>query len=331
MEVRKLQTTAAGTFILTLPKDWADKLKFKKGDLVSLELEQESIIVTSTKSKPISQTRSLAIDDFKDQKLLELCITASYVQGHDVTEVISKDKILPDQKRWVRHAVEGLIGVEIAEDYANRIVLQNLVDPSRFDMEKLLERFTDTSKAVFDDAIKALVKNDFRLAEDAFERGEESTKLYRLLMRLALQASRNKKLREDMNLGDFASVPVKIIAIRELGRMAYYSMRIAQHVGEIEVTLEENMISLIQKMTKITIEMQQQSFTALKTKDLGLASSVIDKMVSVRKLYEAAEAISMKQYDQRTSLALSLIVRDIRAIAGYTVALADDAVLGIFA
>ncbi len=331
MEVRKLQTTAAGTFILTLPKDWADKLKFKKGDLVSLELEQESIIVTSTKSKPTSQTRSLAIDDFKDQKLLELCITASYVQGHDVTEVISKDKILPDQKRWVRHAVEGLIGVEIAEDYANRIVLQNLVDPSRFDMEKLLERFTDTSKAVFDDAIKALVKNDFRLAEDAFERGEEITKLYRLLMRLALQASRNKKLREDMNLGDFANVPVKIIAIRELGRMAYYSMRIAQHVGEIEVTLEENMISLIQKMTKITIEMQQQSFTALRTKDLGLASSVIDKMVSVRKLYEAAEAISMKQYDQRTSLALSLIVRDIRAIAGYTVALADDAVLGIFA
>ncbi|MDH2899821.1 MAG: phosphate uptake regulator PhoU [archaeon] len=331
MEVRKLQTTAAGTFIITIPKVWAEKLRFKKGDLVSLELEQGDIVVTPTKSRPASQSRSLAIDEFKDQKLLELCITASYIQGHDVTEVISKEKILPDQKRWVRHAVEGLIGVEIAEDYANRIVLQNLVDPSRFEMDKLLERFTETSKAVFEDAIKAFIENDFALAEDAFERGEESTKLYRLLMRLALQAARNKKIREEMNLGDFSTVAVKIIAIRELGRMAYYAMRIAQHVGEIDDKLDESILSLIQKMTKITLEMEDQAFTALSKKDLALASSVIDRMTNIRKLYETAHSASLKEHNDRTSLALSLIIRDIRAIAGYTVALADDAVLGIFA
>src|SRR5487761_1460268 len=307
MEVRKLQTTAAGTFIITIPKGWAEKLKFKKGDLVSLELEQGDIVVTPTKSRPASQSRSLAIDEFKDQKLLELCITASYIQGHDVTEVISKEKILPDQKRWVRHAVEGLIGVEIAEDYANRIVLQNLVDPSRFEMDKLLERFTQTSKAVFEDAIKAIIENDFALAEDAFERGEES------------------------KLGDFSTVAVKIIAIRELSRMAYYAMRIAQHVGEIDAKLDESILSLIQKMTKITLEMEDQAFTALSKKDLALASSVIDRMTNIRKLYEMAHSASLKEHNDRTSLALSLIIRDIRAIAGYTVALADDAVLGIFA
>jgi phosphate uptake regulator len=330
MEVRKLQATSAGTYIVTIPKEWAEKLKLTKGELVSLELEQENIVVTPTKSRPASQTRSLAIDEFKDQKLLELCITASYIQGHDVTEITSKDKILPDQKRWVRHAVEGLIGVEIAEDYSNRIVLQNLVDPSRFDLDKLLERFTDTSKAVLEDAIKAFMENDFELAEDAFERGEESTKLYRLLMRLALQAARNKKVREEMHLGDFSTVAVKIIAVRELGRMAYYAMRIAQHVGEIDVKLNESIVTLIQKMTKITLEMEEQAFKALLNKDLNLASSVIDRMTSVRKLYETAQAATLKEHTDRTLLALSLIIRDIRAIAGYTVALADDAVLGIF-
>lgn len=331
MEVRKLQTTAAGTFIVTIPKDWAEKLRFKKGDLVSLQLEQGDIVVTPTNSKPVSQTRSIVIDEFKDQKLLELCITASYVQGHDVTEVVSKEKILPDQKRWVRHAVEGLIGVEIAEDYSNRIVLQNLVDPSRFDMDKLLERFSETSKAVLQDAIKAFMTNDFELAEDAFERGEESTKLYRLLMRLAFSAARIKKIRDEMNAGDFSTVAMKIIAIRELGRVAYYAMRIAQHVGEIEGKLDEEILAVIQKMSKISIEMQEQAFNALSTKDLALASSVIDRMSNVRKLYESAQTLLLKQDNERTSLELSLIVRDIRAIAGYTVALADDAVLGIYA
>lgn len=331
MEIRKLQTTAAGTFVVTIPKDWAEKLRFKKGDLVSLQLEQGDIIVTPTNAKPVSQTRSVVIDEFKDQKLLELCINASYIQGHDVTEVVSKDKILPDQKRWVRHAVEGLIGVEIAEDYSDRIVLQNLVDPSRFDMDKLLERFSETSKAIFQDAIKAFVSNDFELCEDAFERGEESTKLYRLLMRLALSAARVRKVREDMNAGDFSTVTMKIIAIRELGRVAYYAMRIAQHVGEIQGKLDEEITSTIQKMTKVTIEMQEQAFKALSTKDLTLASSVIDRMAQVRKLYENAQAVLLKLGNERSALAVSLIVRDIRAIAGYTVALADDAVLGIYA
>jgi phosphate uptake regulator len=331
MEIRKLQTTAAGTFIITIPKDWADKLRFKKGDLVSLQLEQGNIIVTPTNAKPVSETRSIVIDEFKDQKLLELCINASYIQGHDVTEVVSKEKILPDQKRWVRHAVEGLIGVEIAEDYSNRIVLQNLVDPSRFDMDKLLERFSETSKAVFQDAIKALVANDFELSEDAFERGEESTKLYRLLMRLALSAAKVKKVRDEMNAGDFSTVAMKIIAIRELGRVAYYAMRIAQHVGEIEGKLDQEIVSTIQKMTRITIEMQEQAFIALSTRDLALASSVIDRMSQVRKLYENAQTALLNLGSQRTALAVTLIVRDIRAIAGYTVALADDAVLGIYA
>jgi phosphate uptake regulator len=330
MEVRKLQTTAAGTFIVTIPKDWAGKLKLGKGDHVSVELEENDIVITPTTARPISQTRSLEIDDFKDQKLLELCITSSYIQGHDITEIVSKDKILPDQKRWIRHAVEGLIGVEIAEDYANRMVLQNLVEPSRFEMDKLLERFSATSEAVFQDAIKAFIENDLTLAQDAFERGEESTKVYRLLMRLALLAGKNKKIRDEMKLGDFSTVATKIIAIRELGRIAYYAMRIAQHVGEIEKKLEDNIVAIIQRMTKITIEMQQQAALALLKKDLTLATSVIERMSQVRKLYESAHAMSIKQ-SERTSLSLSLIIRDIRAIAGYAIALADDAVLGVFA
>jgi phosphate uptake regulator len=331
LEVRKLQTTAAGTFIVTIPKDWAGKLKLERGDLVSMELEEGNLVISPTKSRPGSLTRTLQIDEFENQKLLELCIMASYIQGHDVTQIVSKDKILPDQKRWVRQAVEGLIGVEIAEDYADRIVLQNLVEPSRFAIDKLLERFSATSKAVFQDAIKAFIENDFALAQDAYERGEESTKLYRLLMRLALQAAKSKKIRDEMKAGDFPTVAVRIIAIRELGRIAYYAMRIAQHVGEIEKKLNEEIVTLIQKMTRITIEMQEQAFAAMGNKNLSEASTVIDRMAHIRKLYESAHEFIVKEPDERASLALFLIIRDIRAIAGYAVALADDAVLGIFA
>lgn len=329
MEIRKLQTTAAGTFIVTIPKEWTQKLSLKRGDLVSVELEENDIVISSTKAKVANQTKSLSIDEFKDQKLLELCITASYIQGHDITEIVSSSKINPDQKRWIRQAVDGLIGVEIEEDYANRVILQNLVDPSKFNIDKLLEKFSTTSSAVFHDAINALIQNDLTLAQDAYERGEQSTKLYRLLMRQALHAARSRKMRDEMNMPDVSNVVVKIIATREIGRMAYYAMRIAQHVSEIEKKLDEQVIGIIQKMAKITTEMQEQSLKALLNRDMDLASTIIDKMASVRKQYEAAYVLVPKQ-SERSSLALSLIIRDIRAVAGYAVALADDAVLGVF-
>jgi len=331
MEVRKLQTTAGGTFIVTIPREWAERLKLSKGDLVSIELEENDLVMSPTKSRMGAQSRSLGIDQFKDQRLLELCITASYIQGHDITEIVSKGKMAPEQKRWIRQAVESLIGVEIAEDYASQVVLQNLVDPTKFDLNKSLERFSTTAKAVFSDAIRALAENDRALAQDAYERGDESTRLYRLLMRLALQAAVDKSLRAQMNLPNVSSVIVRIIAIRELGRIAYYAMRIAQHVGEIEKRLDEETISIIQKMTRTTLEMQDQAISALLNRNLALAPSVIDKMAQVRRLYETAHASMLKIVGEKSLLAFSLIIRDIRAIAGYTVALADDAVLGVFA
>ena len=90
MEVRRLQTTAGGTFIVTIPKDWADNLGLHKGDLVNLDRDDSDIIITATKAKQSTQSNSIDIEQFKDQKLLELCITASYIQGHDITEIHSK-------------------------------------------------------------------------------------------------------------------------------------------------------------------------------------------------------------------------------------------------
>lgn len=331
MQIRKLGTTAAGTYIVTIPKEWVQKLRLRKGDLVSLELEENDVVISSMKPQANPQSRSLEIEQFKDRKMLELCIIASYIQGHDVTRIVSKVDMSPEQKRWVRQALEGLIGVEIAEDYAKLIVLQNLVDSSKFDIDKLIERFSSTSLAVFQDGIRALALNDESLAQEAFERGEESARLYRLLMRLALQGIVSRKVRSEMNLSDIPSVIVRIIAIRELGRIAYYAMRIAQHVGELDDRPEESTISIIQRMTKITTEMQDQAKTALLNKDFNLASSIIDRMSEVRRLYETSHSSILKHKSEKTEALLSLIIRDIRAIAGYAVALADDAILGVFA
>jgi phosphate uptake regulator len=330
MEVRKLQTTKAGTFIVTIPKDWVKKLGLEKGRLVTMDLEEGDIVVSPVNAKTLPQSRPLNLDGHLDQKMLELSITASYIQGHDITEVISKEKILPEQKRWIREAAENLVGVEIDEEYSDRVVLQNLVDPLKFDLNRSMEKFCTTSLAVLSDAVKALAAEDRMLAQDAYERGYQSTRLYRLLMRLAILVVRNRKLRDEMKVHDMEDLVAKVMAIKELGRIAYYAMRVAQHVREIEKRPDAVTLATIEKMAEVTSAMQESAFEAFMKKDLSLASSVIEGMDEVRRLYETVYLSSLKKGSVKDSLPISLVVRDIRGIAGYTVALADDAVLAVF-
>jgi phosphate uptake regulator len=329
LEVRKVQTTKLGTFLVTIPKEWVPSMGLAKGGLVSLELEGTDVVVSSVSKRPSPQSRPLDIDKVKDRKMLELSIGSSYIQGHDITEVVSKDKIPPERKRWIREVVTNLVGVEVAEEYSNRVVLQYLVDPRMFDLDQTMKKFSDLSVAVLRDAVSGLSTGDKALVQDAFERGYQSTKLYRLLLRLSLQFLRNRKLRDEMKVYSVDDIVMRMMAIKDLGRTAYYSYRTAQHAVEIEGSLDSTAIRFVKRMAAATATMQEQAFDGFIKQDLGTASSVIDQMDEVRKIYQDLHVHSNRG-GAVGSLPFRLIVRDIRGIAGYAVALADAAVLASF-
>jgi phosphate uptake regulator len=325
--VRKVQSTAGGAFLITIPKEWVTKIGIEEGGHVQLELEEEDLVVSPVKRRQTAQSRPLDIDRVRDRKMLDLSIGASYMQGHDVTEIVSKDKILPEQKRWIREIVDNLIGVEVAEEYSDRVVLQNLVDPRMFDLDSQMRKFSELSIAVLNDAMIGFMKGDKDLAQDAFERGYQSTKLYKLLVRLILQIMRNRKLRGELKTYDVDGLLVRMLAVKDLGRCAYYAYRVGQHVGEVDGEVGSVILASVQKLAKTTIWMQQEAFEAFVKKDLEKASAVIDRMDEVRKHYEA---ILAGLRGKGATLPFSLIIRDIRGVAAYAVALADDAVLAAF-
>ena len=317
--------------MITVPKEWVEKLQLKKGDLVSTEIDEGNLVITPTAPKHMGHSRTIDIDQLKDQRFLDLSITASYIQGNDVTKIFSSsNKMQPHHKQMIRKTLEGIMGVEVSEDYADHVELMNLIDPAKFSLTDTIQRFSANSAAVLGDAVTALDRGDATLAEDARSRGAESFKLYRLMMRLAFQAAKSRQLREEMKLADISQVIVMTIATRELSRIAYYAMWIGQHVAALTQRPDRNFVSVVQRMSKTTADMQELAVKALLSKDIVSASAVFQKMPQVRQLYESGYKLPTA-YDDKNAYRLSLILRDIRGIAGYAVALADDAVLGIFA
>ena len=72
--------------------------------------------------------------------------------------------------------------------------------------------------------------------------------------------------------------------------------------------------------------MQKNAAIAFLRKDVSLAISVLNKMSDVRGKEESLlKNILEKVKDVDSAITLSIIVRDVRRIAGYAVAIADDA------
>ncbi|MCL4357092.1 MAG: AbrB/MazE/SpoVT family DNA-binding domain-containing protein [Candidatus Thermoplasmatota archaeon] len=330
-DVRKLQITANGTYIVTIPKAWVDSLGLTKGDPLSLSLQGNEISITPVLRKQQSiESRSISVEDFTDARLLEMCITSSYVVGNDIMEVKSGKESGHEWKSWVRESLDGLLGVEISEEYSTRIMLQNLIDPYKFDLVGELSKFMNNSMAVLLDSIHA--SGDLRedLASDAFRRGKELIKSYRFLMRLASLASRSIELREKYGFKTIQKLMISVIAIREMGRISYYSMRTAQHVTEIGNVLSPEFTGLLESMASHTVEMSLKAFDSLKGNDIKKASEVLEMMKKVRKIFAQIHEME-NDLPAQDRLPMTLIIRGIRAIAGYAVALADDSVLNIYA
>ncbi|MEM1944329.1 MAG: PhoU domain-containing protein, partial [Nitrososphaerota archaeon] len=248
---------------------------------------------------------------------------------HDLAEIVSNGSMRLNQKKSIRTATDGLMGVEIIEDYSDRVVLQTLVDPSKFEVNSLLIKFSTICRAVLDDALKSLEVGDRSLASDAFERGLESTRLYRLMMRICFQALRNIRVRDAVKVPDLTSLVVRIIAVREMGRIAYYSMKVAERVAELDTGVHGEIVDGLSDMGHVVVEMQEKAIKALVEHDPSMASEVIDRMSEVRELYERLYRIIIRR-PEREAYILGLIIRAVRAVAGYAVALADDAILEAF-
>jgi phosphate uptake regulator len=328
-EIRKLQETVGGTYIITIPKEWADEMQISKGSMVNMDIDNGSIIISNSELKRETEAHSIDISNVKDKKALELSIISSYILGHDITELFSSEPTNNDWKDWVKEALKGLIGIEISEEYSDRILLQNLIDPYKFNLFNSMEKFLRNSMAVLSDSIISLQKQGSFLSNDAYNRGKELIRTYRLLFRLIILAGKDKSLCSNFGLQNLTDTTLYTVAIREMGRISYYAMRTAQHSSEFQNELSTDIVSDLLQIEELTSRMVLNAFNSLVTKDISKTSWVMDSMIHIRQLYEKImESKSLLNMEGR--LTISLIVRDLRAIAGYAVALADDSILGSY-
>ena len=329
MEIRKLQKIKGGSFTLSVPKQWVEKRKLKSGEQIAVHEEEDGSLrifpVTAPFEKPFEVT--LSLEDYPNLRALEYCVDTFYIQGSNRINIVSKKIISAEQKRRLKQFRTELPGVEVAEEEANTLSFQVLIDPTTFSLESLIEKTSIFSLKLQEDAVKSLVDSNLPLAKEVLERSREAQRHYRVTIRQVASASLSRTIAEKVGVKNCQECITFALIARDLSRLVYHSSLIASHALGLEgKKIDHEVLSLVLEMSQIAYKMQNDAVEAFLKRDVKLAISVMAKMSQVREKEKTLlKRIMEKTKDVDAAVALGMVARDLRRIAGYAVAVADDA------
>lgn len=179
-----------GTFLVSLPKEWAKKNGITKGSLLGLEEVSPRKIIIG----PVENTRKEvrdAVIGYTQANVDEIVndLTGKYLLGYDIIRIESRSLIERHGRAKLKEAARRLIGLEIVDEDSKKITFQFLLEERGLEPEKLVRRMAKITEGMLRDIMDGCSTLDKSLFQAVGERDDELDRLYFLLVRTLRSAS----------------------------------------------------------------------------------------------------------------------------------------------
>jgi phosphate transport system protein len=230
----------------------------------------------------------------------------------------------PKVRQQIRDISRDLVGVEILEESANAMVLQDLVGVSDMDLRKTLTRMQRIARLMYDDALNALQARDAATAKVVTERDDEldrllwmvSKQMHALLEQPRLAAKLNVRPAEALNL---------FLAARSLERMGDHATKVCKNIIALEGRdVPRSVTEAIVAQANVVRALWEDAFNSLKRPDFDLATKAADAGMSAAG-WRAGFPNHLRTLPPETVGPLTLIADSIDRVRGYAVDVAETA------
>jgi phosphate uptake regulator len=231
METRKVQVTGGSTYTVSIPKGWAQDNDVEAGSTVEFYPEDDALLLTPRTEEGHTEG-TLNVSNLTGDELTRAVMTM-YVSGFDVI-ALEAGRITSDQRRAIRQATQGLVGLEVLEETGDRVVIRDLLDSSELSIHNAVTRMNLIADSMLADAAAALTGDD-DLAADVIERDDDVDRLYMMVSRIFRATLRNPKAAEELGLPREVCFDYHSSA-RQLERIADHATKIAHlslNLGEV--------------------------------------------------------------------------------------------------
>jgi len=254
-----------GSFLISIPKDWAKRNGVSKGDTVVVEELSERRLVI----RPIEQSEGAPKEvevDYPREDLTYVIndVTAAYLLGYDIIRVQGRMVMTREDRERLKSTIGRLIGLEIIDEDSKKMTLQFLLEPTGLTPERIAKRMMGIIEGMIKDTGDGVATRDPKVLALVAERDDELDRLYFLLVRAVRTAAMNQDVAQR-----FALTPVEILDYRVL---ASFLESVGDTIAELSKKLAEELPSkdvagdLVGSLKKLeTMEsLSMQSFLARK-------------------------------------------------------------------
>jgi len=324
METRKVQVTGGSTYTVSLPKDWATSNDVSAGSVVEFHAE-EDLLLLAPKHDEDRIEGTLDIDGLENPHELTRAVMTMYVSGFDVIQ-LEATRITAEQRRIIRDATQGLVGLEVIEETSDRIVLQDLLDSSELSIHNAITRMRLVSLTMLSDAVEALIEDDDDLAANVMQRDDDVDRLWYMVSRVFRTVLRNPTAANEIGFPRETVFDYQSSA-RQLERIGDHATKIASlslEIGEISGDTAE----LLRELESEAMTVPEMAMDALLTEDSDDAvEQANDAQSLIPSVDETARDIDSKvrKADPESAQILGRVVDSLSRTADYGGNIAESA------
>lgn len=315
---RRLQRLGTTTLVVSLPKQWASERGLKPGDIIYIEVNGDSLLIHSREVVREPQTAFINADEVESPEILARIVASCFLQGYDMVRVSSNSGLTESQVQEVLAKVESLPGFEVVEQTPRQIVVQAIIDPTKFKIEVIIRRLNVLVSSMMSGAIDSLVRGASEKVGEVVNTGKKLEELYFLAVRQLIMALRNPSLAHSIGIDSpIAVLGYRLVAkaLEEVGQHAIALAKESLNVRHKGALTKKGMVNKLVSLAEDIQGLFTNSVSAFLTLDLKGINSVLDALESMMENIEITERELIEEVeDAELSLALRISLMHFSAI-----------------
>ncbi|MBW2978080.1 AbrB/MazE/SpoVT family DNA-binding domain-containing protein [Candidatus Woesearchaeota archaeon] len=166
MQIRKLVKSGTASHTISLPKDWIQKNKLKKGDLLYIKEENNNIIISpEQKEQPVKHKEITITIDNKDIGTIRRETISSYINNYHIFTFIGN---INKNIEELRKILDNFLALEIIEQTDKKLVAKDFLNLQEFSLNNTIRRMDMLTRSMLTDTkgksqSKALELMDFEV------------------------------------------------------------------------------------------------------------------------------------------------------------------------
>jgi len=319
---RRVQVTGGGTYLVTLPKNWADAVGVGRGSSVMLiPNDSGTLLLVPTGAREGNRCR-LTMDE-RGPVELQRDIIARYIAGYDVIEVGGGSRMRHGQRRTVRQIAQSLVGLEILEESQSAVVLHAVASMRDFPIGQTIHRIFEITLGMLDDAVGACCARDEELARDVAERDGDVDRLVLLVARQFGLLLRDLLVEEEVQLSRFEFHHHQAVA-DQLERVADHAVKVSQATLALDSSLSKHVGERITEAHAESRVILFEAVQAFEARDPKRANRVLEQKEQRERLLEWTQGAIREQ--PGNALPISIVMDSLLRTREYGFNIAETAV-----